>query len=177
MSNPLVDADVIFASSLAMNLENRAKRLGCSNRSRLANSFSKRLILWLRTPCMFSPRAGSTPSHAQRSCWASVARSESGCRAWLGVPPDSRRQHRTSVGRWISCRTRLRGDGIPCLTVVDRFTRESPAIEVDTSLPGARVVLVLEAISGQRGLPHTILMDNGPELTSRVLDQWAMCTG
>jgi putative transposase len=65
------------------------------------------------------------------------------------------------------------GRRIRCLTVVDCFTRESPAIEVDTSLPGARVVRVLDAISGQRGLPHTILMDNGPELTSRVLDQWA----
>ena len=60
-----------------------------------------------------------------------------------------------------------------CLTVVDCFTRESPAIEVDTSLPGARVVRVLEDLSVLRGLPQTILMDNGPELTSRVLDQWA----
>lgn len=60
-----------------------------------------------------------------------------------------------------------------CLTVVDCFTRESPAIEVDTSLPGARVVRVLEQIAVLRGLPQTILMDNGPELTSRVLDQWA----
>jgi putative transposase len=60
-----------------------------------------------------------------------------------------------------------------CLTVMDCFTRESPAIEVDTSLPGARVVRVLEDLSVLRGLPQTILMDNGPELTSRVLDQWA----
>lgn len=60
-----------------------------------------------------------------------------------------------------------------CLTVVDCFTRESPAIEVDTSLPGARVVRVLDGLAFLRGLPQTILMDNGPELTSRVLDQWA----
>ena len=65
------------------------------------------------------------------------------------------------------------GRRIRCLTVVDCFTRESPAIEVDTSLPGARVVRVLEHLSIQRGLPEAILMDNGPELTSRVLDQWA----
>lgn len=65
------------------------------------------------------------------------------------------------------------GRRIRCLTVVDCFTRESPAIETDTSLPGARVVRVLEAISVERGLPCTILTDNGPELTSRVLDQWA----
>lgn len=65
------------------------------------------------------------------------------------------------------------GRRIRCLTVVDCFTRESPAIAIDTSLPGARVVRVLEDVSMQRGLPQTIVMDNGPELTSRVLDQWA----
>jgi putative transposase len=65
------------------------------------------------------------------------------------------------------------GRRIRCLTVVDCFTRESPAIETDTSLPGARVVRVLEALSTVRGIPKTILTDNGPELTSRVLDQWA----
>jgi putative transposase len=69
------------------------------------------------------------------------------------------------------------GRRIRCLTVVDCFTRESPAIEVDTSLPGARVVQVLDAVTAQRGLPETILMDNGPELTSRVLDQWAYTHG
>jgi putative transposase len=65
------------------------------------------------------------------------------------------------------------GRRIRCLTVVDCFTRASPAIAIDTSLPGARVVRVLEDVALQRGLPQTIVMDNGPELTSRVLDQWA----
>jgi putative transposase len=65
------------------------------------------------------------------------------------------------------------GRRIRCLTVLDCFTREAPAIEVDTSLPGARVVRVLDELSEQRGLPKTLLMDNGPELTGRALDQWA----
>jgi hypothetical protein len=63
------------------------------------------------------------------------------------------------------------GRRIRCHTVVDCLTRESPAIEVDTSLPGIRVVRVLETLARQRGLPQTIVMDNGSELTSRVLDQ------
>lgn len=65
------------------------------------------------------------------------------------------------------------GRRIRCLTVVDCFTREAPAIEIDTSLPGARVVRVLEGVATQRGFPQALLMDNGPELTSRALDQWA----
>jgi putative transposase len=63
------------------------------------------------------------------------------------------------------------------LTVVDTFTRESLAIEIDTSLPGERVVRVLDRVAAQRGAPREIVMDNGPELTGRVLDQWAYGRG
>ena len=59
------------------------------------------------------------------------------------------------------------------LTVVDDYTRECLAIEVDTSLPGFRVVQVLGRLAKMRGLPEEIQMDNGPEFTSRVLDVWA----
>ena len=59
------------------------------------------------------------------------------------------------------------------LTIVDDFTRECPAIEVDTSLPGARVVRVLERLAFTRGLPQMIVSDNGSEFTGRALDAWA----
>jgi putative transposase len=59
------------------------------------------------------------------------------------------------------------------LNIVDELSRESPAIEVDTSLPGARVVRVLERIAGVRGYPEWIVMDHGPEFTGRALDEWA----
>ena len=59
------------------------------------------------------------------------------------------------------------------LTVVDHFTRESPVIEVDLSLPGARVAQVLDRVSRRRGLPRSIRLDNEPEFTGRALDEWA----
>ena len=59
------------------------------------------------------------------------------------------------------------------LTIVDDVTRESPAIEVDTSLPGERVVRVLESVGKTRGFPKAIVCDNGPEFRSEALDQWA----
>jgi putative transposase len=40
------------------------------------------------------------------------------------------------------------------LTIVDDFTREAAAIEVDTSLPAARVIAVLERLERERGLPR-----------------------
>lgn len=67
------------------------------------------------------------------------------------------------------------GDGrkFRALTIVDDCTRESPVIEVDVSLPGARVVQVLDRLALTRGLPKAIVLDNGPEFRGEALDQWA----
>lgn len=60
------------------------------------------------------------------------------------------------------------------LNVVDDATRECLAIEVDTSLSGARVGRVLDRIAAQRGsYPARIVLDNGPECRSQALDKWA----
>ena len=63
------------------------------------------------------------------------------------------------------------------LAIVDDFSRECPAIEVDTSLGGARVVRVLDRLAETRGLPEVITMDNGPEFTGKALDEWAYRKG
>lgn len=60
-----------------------------------------------------------------------------------------------------------------CLTIVDDFTKESVAIEVGVSLPGTRVVSVLELLKRIRGIPKSITTDNGPEFISQAMDQWA----
>lgn len=59
------------------------------------------------------------------------------------------------------------------LNVLDDFNRESLAIEIDFSLPAKRVVRVLEQIALTRGYPAFIRVDNGPELISRCLFEWA----
>jgi putative transposase len=59
------------------------------------------------------------------------------------------------------------------LVIVDDYSRECPAIEVDTSLGGRRVVQVLEKLSEIRGLPEVITVDNGPEFAGKALDEWA----
>jgi len=63
------------------------------------------------------------------------------------------------------------------LNIVDEYTREAPAIEVDTSLPGARVVRVLEELKQQGRKPEWIVTDNGPEFTGKDLDEWAYKNG
>jgi putative transposase len=65
------------------------------------------------------------------------------------------------------------GRGFRTLNIVDDFTRECVAIEVDRSLPGARVVRVLERLAETIGLPRVLVSDNGPEFAGRTLDVWA----
>jgi len=65
------------------------------------------------------------------------------------------------------------GQRIRLLTLVDNFTRESLAIEVDEHLGSQRVIETLGQVSSIRGLPKSIRVDNGPEFTSKRLDQWA----
>ena len=69
------------------------------------------------------------------------------------------------------------GRGFRTLNIVDDFTRECVAIEVDRSLPGLRVVRVLDRLAETIGLPEILVMDNGPEFSGRALDTWAYARG
>lgn len=59
------------------------------------------------------------------------------------------------------------------LGVMDQCSRECLALVADTSLPGARVVRELELLVERHGPPKAIVSDNGTELTSRAVLQWA----
>jgi len=59
------------------------------------------------------------------------------------------------------------------LNIVDDYNRECLAAEVDTSIPGARVVRVLERLRELCGLPGVLVTDNGPEFAGQALDVWA----
>ena len=69
------------------------------------------------------------------------------------------------------------GRTIRVLNVVDAFTRESLAMEVDTSFAGLRVTRVLDQIIRERGLPRAIRCDNGPEFAAKDLRKWLAATG
>jgi putative transposase len=66
------------------------------------------------------------------------------------------------------------GRAIRVLSVVDAYTRECLALEVDTSFASRRVTRVLETIVVERGQPKAIRCDNGPELTSRHFLAWCV---
>ncbi len=63
------------------------------------------------------------------------------------------------------------------LTIVDDHSRESPGLLVDRTISGERVARFLDNLAEERGLPEVIVVDNGPEFTSRALDEWAYRRG
>lgn len=65
------------------------------------------------------------------------------------------------------------GRSIRTFNVIDDFNRECLAIDVDLSLPSARVIRSLEQIIEWRGKPNAIRCDNGPEYISETIKDWA----
>ena len=69
------------------------------------------------------------------------------------------------------------GQKIRVLTVVDTFSRFSPALDARMSYRGENVVQTLERVCAQVGYPKTIRVDLGSEFISRDLDLWAYAKG
>jgi putative transposase len=91
------------------------------------------------------------------------------------LPTPSQRRERWSMDFTVD--TLADGRGFRTLNIVDDFTRECVAIEVDRSLPGLRVARVLDRLRAAIGLPQVIVVDNGPEFAGRTLDAWAYAHG
>jgi putative transposase len=69
------------------------------------------------------------------------------------------------------------GRWLRALTVVDAFTPEALAIEVDPGIKGEQVAAVVGRLALLRGAPRAIRVDNGPEFVSKALDRWAYENG
>lgn len=71
----------------------------------------------------------------------------------------------------------VNGQKFRALTIVDNFSRVSPAVEGDFSLTGKRVVEVLDCLGRVNGLPKAIRVANGTEFASKVMDEGAYGKG
>ena len=63
------------------------------------------------------------------------------------------------------------------LNVVDHYSRECVGQIVDYSISGKRVSQWLDQLAVTRGRPESIVMDNGPEFTSKAMLVWSQRTG
>jgi len=64
------------------------------------------------------------------------------------------------------------GGKLKILTVLDEFTRESPAIELGRSIRAGDVIAILEYLFMVRGAPKFIRSDNGPEFIAEAIEKW-----
>ncbi len=65
------------------------------------------------------------------------------------------------------------GRQLKFLNIVDEFTREALAIDCRRTIDADETVATLEGLVAERGVaPANIRLDNGPELTARVLREW-----
>jgi putative transposase len=107
----------------------------------------------------------------------------------LRVPQKKRKKRLTGIGTHVGAMCPIRpnalwaldfqfdtlacGRTIKMLNIIDEFTREALAIEVDHSIDADHVVEVLDRLKLERGGPPAFLrMDNGPELVAHALADW-----
>lgn len=64
------------------------------------------------------------------------------------------------------------GQQLKCLTVIDEWTRECLAIDVQGSIRSKRVIEVLARLVSLHGAPQALRSDNGPEFVSRAILKW-----
>ena len=66
---------------------------------------------------------------------------------------------------------------VKLLVVIDEFTRECLAIDVNRRIKGPDVVEVLRYLFAVRGEPDYIRSDNGPEFASKEVKKWLEASG
>lgn len=145
--------------------------------------------------------AAEHPRYGYRRAWALVRRDghlvnhKRVARLWrqagLGVPRRKRRRRRAETVVRPCQATRpnhvwtydflydraVNGRTLKVLTVVDEFTREGLAIEVDTSITAAGVQRLLMRLFAERGQPQFLRSDNGPEFLAVALQAWLATHG
>ena len=69
------------------------------------------------------------------------------------------------------------GQKLKCLTVIDEYSRECLAIEVDGALRSSKVIDTLNRLISHYGKPVYLRSDNGLEFISKAILQWLMEQG
>jgi putative transposase len=69
------------------------------------------------------------------------------------------------------------GRRLKMMPVVDEYTRECLALEVERSITAKDVVRGLAALFERRGEPDYIRSNNGPEFIAKVVKRWLEVSG
>ena len=69
------------------------------------------------------------------------------------------------------------GRRLKIMHIVDEYSRECLALEVERSITAEDVVGILARLFAERGAPSFIRSDNGPEFLARVVKRWLAASG
>ena len=69
------------------------------------------------------------------------------------------------------------GGTLKLLNVIDEFTRECLAIDVDRSIDADGVVACLDRLAAERGAPAYVRFDHGPEFIAYAVADWCRFNG
>ncbi|XCI64411.1 IS3 family transposase ISMyma8 [Mycolicibacterium parafortuitum] len=155
------------------------------------------LRAWLRRFSTDRPRWGwrRAAKMARRAGWK--ANNKCIRRLWreegLRVPQRRRRKRLTGIGVAVGAMSPIRpnviwamdfqfdttadGRTLKMLNVIDEFTREALAIEVNRSIDADGVVAVLDRLALVHGAPHYVRFYNGPEFVAHAVSDWCRFNG
>ncbi len=82
-------------------------------------------------------------------------------------------EHKNHVWSWDFTMDET-GDGrrLRWFSVVDEYTRECVALDVERRMTARDVLAILTRLEAQRGIPRAIRSDNGPEFIARAVRKW-----
>ena len=63
------------------------------------------------------------------------------------------------------------------MPIVDEYSREGLALEMERSITGEDVVKVMDRLFTERGEPAYIRSDNGPEFIAEAIKRWLESSG
>ena len=69
------------------------------------------------------------------------------------------------------------GRRLKMMPVVDEYSRECLALEVERSITSEEVVKTLDRLFAKRGAPRFIRSDNGPEFIAQAVKRWLAASG
>jgi len=155
------------------------------------------LRAWLRRFSTDRPRWGwrRAATMARRAGWE--VNNKRIRRLWrqegLRVPQRRKKKRLTGIGVAVGAMSPIRpnviwamdfqfdttaeGRTLKMLNVIDEFTREALAIDVDRAINADGVVEVLDRLALQRGAPVYVRFDNGPEFVAHAVSDWCRFNG
>ena len=69
------------------------------------------------------------------------------------------------------------GRRLKVMPIVDEYSRECPALEMERSITAEGVVEILDRLFAERGEPAYIRSDNGPEFVAEAIKGWLATSG